>query len=722
MLPRSALGLLGLLWACGALGQAQPPDFAQLRAAHRVSDFVLLDRHGEPLQTLRLQHQRRALEWVSLDQVSPQLMHALLLGEDRRFYEHSGVDWGAAASSAWANLWNRRTRGASTITMQLAGLLDPDLARPAGGRSVSQKLGQAALALRLEQRWSKAQILEAYLNLVPLRGELLGINALSQTLLGKYPDGLSTEEAALVAAMVRSPNAPAAQLGQRACNLLQQMRAAPASTQACAALQGQAQALLAQRPGRALGENWAPHYARQVLRPEGPARQRSSLDAGLQRMAVSLLKTQLAELSGRNVEDGAVLVLDNASGEVLAWVGSSGSLSSAAEVDGVLARRQAGSTLKPFIYAQALEKRLITAASLLDDSPAQISTPAGLYLPQNYDKEFKGYVSARSALGNSLNVPAVRLTAMLGADAVFERFNALGLALPQTSGFYGLSLALGSSDLSLLALSNAYRSLANGGRYQSLDLLNTGKRSSRQVMDARAAFIVSDILADNNARARSFGLDSVLATRGFAAVKTGTSKDMRDNWCMGYSSRYTVGVWVGNASGEAMHGVSGVSGAAPIWAGLMRYLHQDQVSKPPAAPPGLVAQQVEYPEQREPTRREWFIQGTEQTRLLASAQMQDSSQLRGISSPRDGSIFALDPDMPPRAQRIRFEGELGTWVLDGKPLGRGKHYSWAPWPGQHHLQLLDERGQLKQSVRFEVRGATLKTAAAQPSSARAPAP
>lgn len=724
----SALALsLALAWAAPA--QAQLPSYRELRAAHRVSDFILLDRRGEPLQTLRLDHSRRALEWVGLEQISPQLLHALLLGEDRRFYEHSGVDWGAAASSAWANLWNRRTRGASTITMQLAGLIDADLSRPSGGRSVGQKLGQAALALRLERSWSKAQILEAYLNLVPLRGELLGLNALSQTLLGKHPDGLSAEESALVAAMVRAPNASAVQLGQRACGLLQQMQAGGVNGSikpiSCDVLIGQAQALLAQRPGRALGENWAPHYARQVLRSDGPARQRSSLDAGLQRVAVSLLKTQLAELSGRNVEDGAVLVLDNATGAVLAWVGSSGSLSAAAEVDGVLARRQPGSTLKPFVYAQAIEKRLITAASLLDDSPAQISTPAGLYLPQNYDKEFKGYVSARSALGNSLNVPAVRLTAMLGADPVFERFNALGLALPQTSGFYGLSLALGSSDLSLLALSNAYRTLANGGVYQALDIKGTGKQdgrtNGRQVIDARAAFIVSDILADNNARARSFGLDSVLATRGFAAVKTGTSKDMRDNWCMGYSSRYTVGVWVGNASGEAMHGVSGISGAAPIWAGVMRYLHQDQVSPPPRAPAGLLAQRVEYPDQREPARQEWFIKGTEQTRLLASAQMQDKSVLQGISSPRDGSIFALDPDMPPQAQRIRFEGEAGLWVLDGKPLGRGKRYSWAPWPGRHQLQLLDERGQLRQTVSFEVRGASVK-APAKPGLARAAAP
>ncbi len=694
------------------LGLAEPalaqPSFEQVRAAHRVSDFSLLAANGESLQTLRLDHQRRALDWVALDEVSPALLQALLLGEDKRFFEHSGVDWSAVARSAWGNLWNTRTRGASTLTMQLAGLIDAGLARPAGGRNLQQKLGQVLLAGRLERQWSKAQILEAYLNSVPFRGEVVGINALAQTLFGKHPIGLSPEEASLAAAMLRAPNASAELLAQRACNLLQLM--GRAQEPGCAALKGDTAALLARRPAKPLGEQLAPHFARQVLRADGPAQQRSSLDAGLQRYALGLLKQQLNELAGRNVEDGAVIVLDNASGRVLAWVGSSGELSSAAQVDGVLARRQPGSTLKPFVYQLALEKRLITPASLLDDSPAQISTPAGLYLPQNYDKEFKGYVSARSALGNSLNVPAVRLTAMLGAEQVFERFNALGLALPETSGFYGLSLALGSSDVSLLALSNAYRAMANGGQYSAVRLrLADVQPAARRVSTPAASFITADMLSDNSARARTFGFDSVLATDGFAAVKTGTSKDMRDNWCLGFTQTYTVGVWVGNASGEAMHGVSGVSGAAPIWAKLVRYLHRGQASKPPRPPAGVVQQRVTFEADREPARPEWFVVGTEQARMQATAQMRSNRGL-GIANPLDGSIYALDPDIPAQAQMIRFEGQAGRWELNGRVLGAGNQWSWAPWPGQHHLRLLGGQGQVLQQLRFEVRGATLKAA------------
>ncbi len=691
--------LLAVLLSCGSVAQALP-SFAEFRSAHKVSDPLLLDRHGEPLQSLRLDKNRRALPWVPLAQMSPALLQALLLSEDRRFYEHSGVDWGAVAASAWGNLWNERTRGASTLTMQLAGLMDADLARPAAGRSATQKLGQAFSAKRLEARWSKAQILEAYLNSAPFRGELVGIAALSQTLFGKRPGGLDAQEGAIAASLLRAPNAKPVVVAQRACAVLKEQGLS------CAGVDGQLTAALQRRAGMPLGEQLAPHYARQVLRADGPAAQRSSLDGRLQRLAVVTLKRQLAELGGRNVEDGAVLVLDNASGAVLAWVGSSGgSLSTAPELDFVLARRQPGSTLKPFVYQLALEKRLITAASLLDDSPAQLSTGHGLYLPQNYDRSFRGWVSARAALGNSLNVPAVRLGAMLGADALFERLNSWGLALPESGGYYGDSLALGSPDVSLLALTNAYRALANGGRWGPVP-----GRPQRRVADAASSFIIGDILADNSARALSFGLDSELATRGFAAVKTGTSKDLRDNWCVGFSERYTVGVWVGNAGGEPMHGVSGISGAAPVWQTLMAWLHRDQPSKAPAAPASLLRQTVAFELGAEPARPEWFVIGTEQARMRASAQ-QDAQQMAGIANPRDGAVYALDPDIPPAAQKIRFEGEPGVWVLDGKRLGRGARLSWAPWPGRHELKLLGSRGQVLQAIKFEVRGATLKTAA-----------
>ena len=442
-----------------ALAAHAVPTFAEVKAAHRPSDFTLVDRRGAPLQTVRVDDSVRRLAWIPLAEMSPALRTAIVLSEDRRFWEHGGVDWQAVATSAWGNLWNTRTRGASTLTMQLAGLIDDGLARPSGGRSVGQKLGQAVTATRLEKTWKKTEILEAYLNSVPYRGEVVGIDALAQTLFAKHASGLDAQEAAIAAALVRSPNARPTEVAERACGVLVLQRLD------CVGVKGLAEASLARRGGMPIGAQLAPHFARRVLDRAGAPTQASPLDARLQRFAVGQLRRQLAELAGRNVEDGAVVVLDNASGEVLAWVGSSGDLSGAAEVDGVLARRQPGSTLKPFVYELAFEQRLITPATLIDDSPAQIATGAGLYLPQNYDHAWKGFVSARTALGASLNVPAVRVGAMVGTDALHARLNALGLALPQSAGWYGASLALGSADVSLLALSNAYRALANGGRY-----------------------------------------------------------------------------------------------------------------------------------------------------------------------------------------------------------------------------------------------------------------
>ena len=794
---------IACLWWTGAALVITPaiatPTFAEVRAAHRPSDVTLQDRHGTPVQTLRVDASVRRLAWVPMQDLSPALVSAIVLGEDQRFWQHSGVDWQAVASSAWANALNTRTRGASTLTMQLAGLLDEGLARPAQGRSMVQKLDQAYTATRLERQWTKSEILEAYLNAVPLRGELVGINALTQTLFNKHPSGLDAHEAAITAALVRAPNAAPTRVAERACAVLRLQQSS------CSGLQGLTESALARRGSMPLGEQLAPHFARQALRADGALAQRqaravrTTLDAPLQRVALAALRQQLAELRGRNVEDGAVVVLDNASGEVLAWVGSSGSaFSDAPEVDGVLARRQPGSTLKPFVYQLAFEQRLITPATLLDDSPTQLATAAGLYLPQNYDRNFRGWVSARTALGASLNVPAVRVATLLPPGALHQRLNDLGLALPQSAGYYGHALALGGAEVTLLALSNAYRALANGGVWSAPLVVSdvatgagTGAAApappaarspgsaraapgaaagaSRRVAGAAAAHLVTDILADNNARAVTFGLHSALASHGFAAVKTGTSKDLRDNWCLGYTDRYTVGVWVGNASGAPMHGVSGVSGAAPVWRAVVQHLHAGQPASAPAPAVGAVARRVALQGAAEPARQEWFLEGTEpasqrhagvaaRTRGRdaaggnnrggadsgadsgAAARIDAGANVRvadradagadagagagtdagadayakvpdrhrfGITSPRDGSVFALDPDMPLAVQRVTFEGEAGIWLVNGRRVGQGRVVRWLPVPGRHQISLIDVSGRVIQRVGVEVRGLLL---------------
>ena len=746
-------------WATGT--------FNQIKADFKPSDTQILDRHGELLQRVRTDATVRRGQWVALADVSPALRTALVLSEDKRFYEHSGVDWRAVSAAAWGNLWNSKTRGASTITMQLAGLLDGDLQRGQdgkGGRNVVQKIGQTVSAQMLERHWRKDQILEAYLNLVPLRGELAGIDAVSRTLFGKAAHGLNEREAAITAALLRAPNARAMVVARRACEVLEQMQRGTKTD--CEVLDLTTTAAL-QRKSFEASEGIAPHLAQRVLsaRAESPVPASklaitTTLRAPLQRFAVQTLQQHLRELRGRHVEDGAIIVLDNASGEVLAWVGSSGELSAAAEVDGVTALRQPGSTLKPFLYTQAIAERRITAASLLEDAATHIATAGGLYIPQNYDHHFKGWVSARTALGASLNVPAVRTLVMVSPDAFHKQIKAVGLPLKESGDFYGYSLALGSAEVSLLSLSNSYRTLSNGGGYSPVSFLlsartevgslatreragNNGGARARTppAIDPRAAFIVTDILADPLARARTFGTDSLLATRFWTAVKTGTSKDMRDNWAIGFSQRYTVGVWVGNASGAPMWDVSGTTGAAPVWAALMNHLHKTEPSRAPQAPAGLVQARVAFgaasagSQPTEASRSEWFLQGTEQTQITTisianeamntKARGQNTSQSLAearsrITAPVSGTIIALDPDIPPNRQRVGFtaDGSNLRWLVDGKVFAKGASAQWRPWPGRHVVQLTDVRGELLDEVRLEVRGAGVRVSQTSSSSAR----
>ncbi len=728
--------LAALVLLSASLDAAAVSTYPEVKAAYRTSETAFTDRQGEIVQVLRTDPSVRKLAWTSLAEVSPALRNALILSEDRRFYEHAGVDWQAVGSAAWGNLWNTRTRGASTITMQLAGLLDDDLRAANAGRSIAQKVSQAATAVALERSWKKDQILEAYLNLVSYRGEIVGVAALSATLFEKYPSGLDAREAAITAALVRAPNAASPRVAERACAILR----AESLPDDCRGLDAYAKQVLARKAAPRLDSDpqLAPQFARLVLREARRTRSTTAatiattLDAKLQRFARSTLRTHLAELAERNVEDGAVVVLDNATGEVLAWVGSSGTLSEAAEVDHVLAPRQAGSTLKPFLYELAIEKRWLTAASILDDSPVNLQTSGGLYIPQNYDHDFKGPVSVRTALASSLNVPAVRTLVMVTPERFHQRLRALGFSTLRESGdYYGYSLALGSAEVTLADLTNAYRSLANGGVVSSIATASVST-PGRVAMDRGASSIVADILSDRNARTTTFGMDSVLSTRTWSAVKTGTSKDMRDNWCVGFTARYTVGVWVGNSSGASMWDVSGTTGAAPVWQALVEYLaDRDRASRSSTAEaaisPGVVRRDITFQGALEAPRSELFLDGTETARVVRTAARGDRSEpSRGraasaIAQPVDGTIVAIDPDIPPTRQRMTFSVADGSrhvdaslaWRLDGKVIGRGSSLEWPVWPGPHRLELVDATQAPVDTVQFEVRGASVRTALAR---------
>ncbi len=684
------------------------PSFGEVKENYRSSDVRFLDRQGNLIQRVRIDPLRRNLDWISLDQISPSLAAAVLEAEDRNFYVHSGVEWSALwkGMTGWILGWGER--GASTISMQLSSLLAPSL-QPGKNqrRTVWQKWRQIQTARRLERIWSKPQILEAYFNLVSFRGELQGVAVASAAFYRKNPHGLNLEESSLLAVLLREPGATTDRAARRATHLLQTMNQ-PASL---SHLEELVQTALHHYQPVNLEPGFAPLAVRRILQDyPGLGKQgqdvQTTLDGPLQRYALEVLQRQLLSLSSQNVRDGAALVIENRSGNVLAYAGNIGSQSSAPQVDGIQARRQAGSTLKPFLYGLALEKRLITAASLLEDTPLEISVATGLYRPENYNRRFLGLVTARTALASSLNIPAVRLLLLAGIEPFTAVLKDLGFRDVEEPAFYGPSLALGSADVTLWDLTNAFRSLANGGVWRNCSLapIFSSKPTSRRIFTAPVAFLVSDILSDRESRATTFTLENPLATRFWTAVKTGTSKDMRDNWCVGFSRLYTVGVWVGNFSGESMWNVSGITGAAPVWIEIMSYLHRNESSLPPPPPAGLTQLRLKT-EISELPQTEWFLTGTEPLKIKKS----DPALQPKITSPVQGSVIAWDPDIPPGQQRVLFEAEPATgsytWILNNQEMMETQgRFLWAPEKGRYRLELRDQQKRIRDSVEFEVRG------------------
>jgi penicillin-binding protein 1C len=717
------------LWLAAPVLALALPSYEEVRKAHVSTEGVLLDRHGEVIHELRVDPNGRRLDWVTLEQVSPAFLRAVVRAEDKRFYEHAGVDWLALTDAALDSLFSAKPRGASTLSMQVAAMLEKSLKARKQRRTVGQKWDQIQAARDLERTWTKRQILEAYLNLSTFRGELQGAGAAARGLFDKDAAGVDEREALLLAVLLRGPNAKPDVVVKRACALAQSLEP-PVE---CDGLAQLAQAQLTGVPNVVPRAALAPHVARELVTAKS-RRVTSTLDGALQALVIDAAGRQMAALGPQNVADVAVLAVDNRSGEILAYLGNAGPASSAPFVDGVRAPRQAGSTLKPFLYELAIEQQLLTAASLLDDSPVNIVTPAGLYVPQNYDREFKGLVSVRTALAASLNVPAVRTLTLLGPELFVDRLHALGFEHLRRDGeYYGYSLALGSAEVTLLELVNAYRSIANAGVLKPLRLTPSepaeetgaaeakGKDRPRRVLDAAAAHIVADILADRTARSLTFGLDNPLAARFWAAVKTGTSKDMRDNWCVGFSRHYTVGVWVGNFDGSAMWDVSGVTGAAPLWLEIMNALHRSVPSLPPADPSGVQRMPVTFEAALEPERDELFLSGTQ---LAHVAPKSAQTRTPFIVYPAAGQIIAIDPDIPAEAQRVEFRAQGPAsglqWRLNDGPVESAP--LWRPEAGRWRLSLHDAQGARLHEVEFEVRGAAVPAVANPPRAPMAAGP
>jgi len=696
-------GALGLTLAAVLLWPGQLPTAGYGPAADRL----LLAADGRLIAS-RAHPARRAGPWLAPAEIPPLVAAAALAAEDRRFLHHPGVDPLALGAALWQNLRaGRVVRGGSTLTMQVARQ-----ERPAR-RTLAAKLRETARALWLETRLTKAEILGQYLNRAPFGGPLVGLAAASRELLAKPPDRLSPAEAALLLALPQDP-ARLLQPDQRPRLLARRDRILRAMSAAGhldpAGLTRALAEPLAPRPP--LPQVEAPHYAAALAArlPAGWAGETDTdLDPGLQQAAALLVRSTVAAHRPAGAEQAAVLVLRNRDRAVLAWVGSVDfNAPDSGQVDGVLAARQPGSALKPFIYALALERGL-TLADRLEDAPLTRAVAGGVFRPVNYDGRQRGLVSLRVALASSLNLPALRLMETLDPAAVLRRLRDLGLDLPRDPEHYGLGLALGDGEVSLLDLTTAYAALADQGRWLPARLWRgQAPADPLRVMDPAVAALIGAVLADDAARAPGFGRHGPLELPFPAAVKTGTSQRHRDNWCLGFTADYTVGVWVGNFAGDPMRGVSGVSGAAPLWRQVMLHLHRQSPGGLPPLPPGVVAARVCLDSGR---RVGPACPASQEELFLADHLPPDPCPIHApvapppapsgpprltLVTPAAEAVYALDPDLEPGLQVLacaaQVEGTVsGTqWRLNGRPLAGGPEplATRLPLsPGRHRLEL-----------------------------------
>ncbi|MDR3203543.1 MAG: penicillin-binding protein 1C [Deltaproteobacteria bacterium] len=639
----------------------------------------ITDRGGRVLRQILPPPMNRR-ENLALSQFDPHLIASVIAAEDKRFWYHFGIDPLAVLRAIKINVTSSRIiSGASTITMQTARLtqgLTP------GPKTFGRKLKEAWRALLIERHHTKKEILALYLNLAPAGRLNVGLQAASKNYLGKSSSSLSPGEAAFLAALPASPGSlkalkPPLKALQRRAVIINRLHK-QGYLDSAAARRATDEPIVLVEPESFFR---ASHFVDRLVNSLGsrpPKTIVTTLDLDLQEKIERLVKTAVEKNLDRGLDQAAAVVISIPEREILAYVGSADFFNPIdGQIDGAKIARQPGSALKPFIYGLALDKGLITAASLFyDGSPVSYPIAQGYYRPQNYSKLNYGLISARVALASSLNIPAVNLTALLGPRSVLKRLRELGLSsLTRDEDYYGLGLALGNGEVSLINLTSAYAALADGGKlYQPIYLLGQKPKFIGQIMSQGSSFIISDILADDLARATGFGLGGPLATPYRVSVKTGTSTDFRDNWCLGFTDGFVVGVWTGNFKSKPMNGVSGVTGAGQLWRSITDLLVERRPPGKIIIPPlvesrSVCAATLLIAGDKCPNLKiEYFIKNlpqgpqcahNEESFLLAnhSAVGQRGAQREkksfGFISPQKGEVFAFDPGLAPSFQKIR---------------------------------------------------------------------
>jgi penicillin-binding protein 1C len=573
----------------------------------------LLDCRGRTIAQLASPEARTQFP-VALEQMGTWLPRMTVALEDRRFYEHRGVDWRASIAACARNFRSHRiVSGASTITQQLV-----KLAAGREQRSWCGKLYEAIVAWKLEQRWSKQRILSEYLNRSSYGNRRIGPEAAARAYFGKPARDLTLSEAIFLAGLPQAPTRFNPWRHPQKAN--RKYERSLARLVDLGVITRDQQSLLTDPPKivRLDPPRLAPHFVDTIVarRPGLRGSVRTTLDLDLQLAIEHLVRSHLSALNRHDITQAAVVVVENATGAIRAMVGSENYAVS--QINGATQPRSCGSTLKPFVYLDAIDKRLFTAASLLPDTPDAIRNEYADYDPQNYSHHYFGPVRLREALGCSLNVPAVFVLSQLGARATFYQLQKWGFNFPQGLDDYGAGFVLGNAETPLVDLAAAYAGLARGGTAMRSKFLAAEHQPITRIASPEATAIITDILCDNDARQKSFGLRSPLAFEERAAAKTGTSSGFRDTWTVGFDKEHTVAVWAGNFDGRPMRDTFAVRAATPLWAAIMQeLLRRDHPLDPPAENDKLVRSEICKTTGLLPSRfsnstmNELFLAGTE---------------------------------------------------------------------------------------------------------------
>ncbi len=689
----------------------------------------IYDRHGRLLYEVVGPGGRRVIE--PLSSIPLALRQATIAAEDGSFYHNPGIDPAAIVRSLFLDArLGRAAYGGSTITQQLVRTILLTAAER-DQRSLTRKLHEASLALQLNLRYSKDQVLALYLNNVYYGNLAYGVEAASEGYFGRPVADLDLAQCALLAGIPQGPTLynplinPDEARGRRheVLGLLHRdgYITAAQETQANAEPLG-----LAAPTDNIL----APHFVFYVLGlleqqygraalEKGGLQVTTSLDLNLQQQAEATVRFHVGQLTKDHlVHDGALVSMDPTTGQILAMVGSANysdpRINGAVNV--AIAPRQPGSAIKPFTYAAAFS-RDYTPATVVDDVPSAFPTKEGIpFQPQNYDLQFHGPVTLRTALANSYNIPAVKVLAHVGIPAMLNMAHAAGITTMNDARRYGLALTLGGGEVRLLDLTDAFGSFATGGiHHDPVAILrvvdSAGKvwqewrpASGRRALSPQVAYLITSILSDNSARMPAFGESSPLLLDRPAAAKTGTTSDFHDNWTVGYTPELVTGVWVGNADNTAMRDVTGISGAAPIWHDFMESALQNLPVSGFSRPPDIVQETICPGTGLPPTAAcpdhfaEVFIAGTQPR---AATHPTPPPAVVALGEPATGSQFQINTSVPLAYQQAPVQvqasgirpGSLHLLVngrLAHRFSGLGGEWLWPLSPGTYRLQAIGE--------------------------------